>query len=820
MDACTIISRNYIPFARTMIKSYRKYHPEGRFFVLLLDKPEGLDLSKEPWETVFAEDLGMGTELDTLRMLYSAYEMSMSLRPAFMLHLMRKKNSERLLFLDSDLYFTGRLHEADQWLNDHALSICVSIREPLPDDNCHPSDKDFILAGSLNGGFVLARRCEETERTMEWLDGKLRKEGYYRPYEGLFGDQKWLDLWVSFCDTLGVIKQKGWNVSHWNIHERPLTKKNDIIFAGDEPMAFYHFSGFRMEDENVISAHQNRYRLDDQPVLAELLQEYRSELTKNDYGSWKKIPYLYDLFENGVRISETVRRCYEETQGPRTFPKPHDVRSKNFYHWIMHPVFPGSPITNLHLSIWRMSLHAKARFPDPISKNRDDFAYWILTERKRELSLDPELTHRLSTIDLRKKKVRVSLKFLTGLRHAFWPYQKLTRAVKKIIGKKLFYRLKPRSDGVLGYPYFRLQITEKRPHGVTVISAKGAENGVGQAARDLVKALDKANIPHEHIDSRTAPGRQDIVTPLKRLFWYDTIVIAGGAQEIGDIVQCTELVIGSEQRIIAALPWESSKFPKKYASGFDLFSEVWAPSTYSADILKQYVNAPVTVMPYVVDVTGKRALDRTAFGLAKDSFLCLFVFDFYSFVERKNPEAAICAFREAFGDDPKAELLVVGSHADDFPTERNRLRKMIAGFKNVKLHETYLPRPVLLGLIGGSDCYVSLHRSEGFGLTIAEAMALAVPTVATAFGGCTDFLTVDTGFPVAFTPMTLESNVGPYEKGTVWGEANITDAAHTLKYIRGDRAKALVKAAHGSFVIREQYGTAKIGSLVSAIIDA
>lgn len=811
MDACTIISSNYLPLARTMVQSYRRYHPDGRMFVLLLDRPNDTDLSGEPWETVYADELGLGDELKALRMLYDGYELSMALRPAFVLYLMREKGVEHLAMMDSDLYFTGKLEGADALLKEHAISICVSIRKPIPEDGFRPQDNDFILAGSLNGGFIICRKCDETIRTMEWLWGKLRKSSFYRPYEGFFGDQKWLDLWPSLMDTLGIIKRKEWNVACWNMHERPVTKENGVYRAGGVPMAFFHFSGYRPDEPDVLSMHQNRYDIRALPAVHELAGTYRSELLGNGYDEWKERGYGWNSFENGVAVSGAIRRAYEEIDGPRRFPEPHKAGRSSFFEWLLLPYRRNTPLNNLHLSIWRLSLEARVRFPDPMGKDLSGFAQWILHERKRELGLNPVFTASIRTMPRMRMSPRQYMKTLLALRHVFEPYQQLCRIVKKLIGKDLYDRIKPKRSREFGYEYFRLHLTPKRPEGITMVSAMSGENGVAEGARGLVKAFRAAGIPTEHVDSRTAPGRQDAVSPQRRLHWYDTTILSGGMLEIRDMMNTTEMTIGPNQRMIAYVPWESQKMEPDIAKGLNTFYEIWTPSEYSANAIRKHLTTPVCVLPYAVDVRSAAPVARKAAGFRDGTFAMLFAFDFYSEIQRKNPKAAIDAFVKAFGSDPATELLIIGTHAADFRHEADELKSLVGAHKNIRFSPEHRPRAEILGIMQCCNCYLSLHRSEGFGLTIAEAMALGVPTVATDFGGCRDFLTEKTGWPVRYTIARLHSAAGPYPAGTEWAEADTDAAAAALRNIRADEGAAKKRAEAGAAFMRTEYSSEAVG---------
>jgi len=618
---------------------------------------------------------------------------------------------------------------------------------------------------------------------------------------------------------LGIVKNPAWNASYWNLHERPLSKKGDTYFADGQPVVFFHFSGFRPNEPDVLSVHQNRYTMRDQPVFAMLADTYRDALKEEGHDTWSKRSYGYDLFEDDVMISRMIRRAYEELGGAKRFAYPHAVNATSFRSWIQIPSHPGSPITNLHLSIWRMSLEAQGRFPDPSGKDAASFANWMLKERRRELSLDPFFTKSLTTLSFfPRRSARIWIKHIVQLRHIFGPYQVFCRIVKKMIGRELYDKMKPRRHHGFGSSYFRLHRTDLRPQGLTVVSAVTAENGIAEGARGLVRACVHATIPTEHIDSRTAPGRQSFISPLRRKIWYDTTVLIGGADEIGEIVQRTEFIIGPNQKIIAYLPWESQLLDETCVKGLNAFDEVWTPSTFARDILEKHLVTPIKVLPHVIDVSSAQLPEIKSFELKIGVFTCVFVFDFYSYVQRKNPSGVLESFTKAFGHDASAQLLIIGAHGDDFPMERKAMEEEVGRHPNVFFEKSWLPRSAILGIIQRADCYVSLHRSESFGLTIAEAIALGTPTVATDFGGCTDFLIPETGWPIPYSPLTLNTDLGPYQKGTVWANADTDVAADALRAIRSNDPETKKRAANGAAFMKKNFSPEAIGVRIQELL--
>jgi glycosyltransferase involved in cell wall biosynthesis len=172
---------------------------------------------------------------------------------------------------------------------------------------------------------------------------------------------------------------------------------------------------------------------------------------------------------------------------------------------------------------------------------------------------------------------------------------------------------------------------------------------------------------------------------------------------------------------------------------------------------------------------GRRS--RAAIGLG-DEFTFLFVYDAASVVKRKNPGAAVAAFRRAFRPDEPVRLLLKTTAA--VPRQVAALHRL-AGPARVELRNGYLHHGELLDLVAACDAYVSLHRSEGLGLTLLDALLLGKPVVATPYSGVTEFFAGPGTYPVAFREAPLVRSHGPYPRGAVWAEPDVADAARQMR---------------------------------------
>lgn len=237
--------------------------------------------------------------------------------------------------------------------------------------------------------------------------------------------------------------------------------------------------------------------------------------------------------------------------------------------------------------------------------------------------------------------------------------------------------------------------------------------------------------------------------------------------------------------IVGCWAWELPRTPPDWRYGVSFVHEIWMPARFGAAAVAPIAaGRPVRVVPYAV-TTGSGRLPRS--GDAGRPFTVLTMFSMASSVARKNPMAAIAAFRRAFGDDPDVRLVVKTSRGDAHPAGLDQIRHAIDDASNIVIDDRVLPTADIDALYASADAVLSLHRSEGFGLLVAEAMARGIPAVATDWSATTDFLDASCGMPVAYSLVPAADPQGTYDHpDMVWAEADIGDAARALVRLRSD----------------------------------
>ncbi|MCQ8782825.1 glycosyltransferase family 4 protein [Mangrovibrevibacter kandeliae] len=252
------------------------------------------------------------------------------------------------------------------------------------------------------------------------------------------------------------------------------------------------------------------------------------------------------------------------------------------------------------------------------------------------------------------------------------------------------------------------------------------------------------------------------------------------------------------KRLIGYFAWELERAPEDWRRGVERVHEIWVPSTFTAEAVRGMAGGrPIRVMPHPVLGSGARA-GAIARRPADRPFTVVTVFNMRSSFARKNPLAAVAAFREAFGDDPHARLIVKSINGPSYPAGWFALQAAVADRPTIELLDGAMAPETLQALIAEADVTLSLHRAEGFGLVPAEAMAAGRVVVATDYSGSRDFLHAANGMPVPYRLVPARDPQGIYDRaGWRWAEPDIAAAAAALRQLRADPAlcQALGEAA-------------------------
>ncbi len=354
--------------------------------------------------------------------------------------------------------------------------------------------------------------------------------------------------------------------------------------------------------------------------------------------------------------------------------------------------------------------------------------------------------------------------------------------------------------------------------GVALVGYPRAETGLGEALRLLAAAAEHAQIPFaafdigQRIQSRQNDRRmlEHISGSLNRqvnLFVLSSLYAAHSVRLLG------RRALAGRRNILYPL-WELPEWPEAWTPQLASFDQIWAPSRFIAEALGPRFHGPVVTLPPPMVLPAIPARQRADFGLPSDRFLFYFFFDYSSFAARKNPQAVVAAFRRcAESMKPHRVGLVLKSMGEGYgQADRRHLTKLIAGADNIFPIDGVLDRADMMALQSVCDCFVSLHRSEGFGLGIAEAMALGKPVVATNFGGAADLLAPDRACPIGYRLIPVAPGEYPGGKGQFWADPDIEEAAAAMRRVAEEPEYGRNLAARAHAFVDERLGPSQIGA--------
>ena len=355
--------------------------------------------------------------------------------------------------------------------------------------------------------------------------------------------------------------------------------------------------------------------------------------------------------------------------------------------------------------------------------------------------------------------------------------------------------------------------------GVTLVGYPHADIGEGEFLRQTAKALLEVDVDFGiyNYNSGTWFSQNDQrLAPFIRL---DNLYRTNIFHLKPDQVEASVVTLGNSfvkgRYNIGYWVWELSGFPEAWVGTLEYFNEIWCPSRFIQSAVSKCSTGSVVYMPPAFEIENFNEFDRAYFSLPKKRFLFLFVFDFKSYVSRKNPLGCIQAFQKAFPKSNKNVGLILKSMGgNQYPDEFMFLNKVVQGDSRINLIDATFSPEEITGLMSVCDSFVSLHRSEGIGLSIAQSMLLGKPVITTNYSGNTDFTRPDNSCLIDYKLIEVNKGEYPFYKGQVWADPNMDQVVEYMRKLVEDDvyrdavAKAgcsYIKTFHNSETVGENY---------------
>lgn len=759
LHACSIVARNYLPQARVLASSWVRHHPDSPLELLVLDDLDGqLDDRDEPFVVVRPEQLDLDDATwQEMAFIYDVMELATAVKPT-LLTFLRRRHGGAVAYLDPDIEIFGPLEHVADAARDHPIVLTPHMLEPREDDGRRPTEHDIIGCGVYNLGFICV--SEGSERFLEWWAQRLRYHAVVDFRSSLFTDQRWVDFVPGYFDFV-ALRHPGYNVAYWNLPERTLHQRDGRWFVGDHPLVFFHYSGYEPDRPWAVSKHlgnEPRVLFSERPDVLALCRGYEAQLRSAGLGA-DGPEYAYNHLPTGARINTRMRRIYRSARlYSASFDEPPPAKpfteqgAVQVLEWLNSPsaLFEGSAPQSRYLeSIWRKREDLQLSFPYVHGEDSDEFRLWVRLHGQREEDIPPEMV--------------------------------------------------PVAERPSPFPWADPRAL--RP-GITVAGYLRGELGMGEAARSVLAAVERTGLEHATAVVTRTYSRQDHPLDLAEgPFDLDTAIAVVNA----DQVRMFEAAVGrgffKGRKTVGFWSWELEEFPESMVGAADRFDEIWANSSFAAEAVRSRLDRPVQVFPLTVtDPRAATAAEPAApagepVPLAAGRFMFLFVFDYLSVFERKNPLALVDAFTAAFAPDEGPVLVLKSVNGGRRRLDRERLRLAASARPDIVLVEDYMTKSQRDALLSRADAYVSLHRAEGFGLTMAEAMVMGKPVIATAYSGNMDFMSEANSFLVPFTMSRVPEDCDPYPAGAPWADPDPAAAAQLIRQVVEDPDLVATKTA-------------------------
>jgi len=824
----TISSWNYLHYSRTLAASMARHHPDFSRIIAIADTPRD-DLGKEAFPEfdahLFFDDLGL-PDSRAFSFRYNVMELNTAIKPTVFRRLFAE-GFDRVVYLDPDIFAYRRFDEILKAFDAGATSI-LTPHALAP--NLHaegPNDLTFMQAGIYNLGFLALAKTDETSALLEWWETRLRHECVAnRLDDGIFVDQKFMDLWPAYCSGTHILRDPGYNVAYWNLDNRTIKKVGKRYEVNGSPLAFFHFSGITPGDKTILSKHQQRWKPTSTRELADLLAGYHAQLDTHGASRFAAVPYGFGKFANGTDIPNIARILYREklepfdgdpfSLMPGRLDRPAEIKPN-----------PGGVLTQLAHALWNTRRDLQSHFPLQEGQSQLSYADWYASGGATSAGIAPSFAKTVAdrlrqatsattdspaavparqasvtTTRLARRTYRVLLKAHPYLR---WLYRMVPPARRRQFLEAMFRRAWPAN--------FDVTTQAQLAPGVSLFGYPFSETGVGEAMRSLARSIESAGIDYDvtSFDEQVLSSQRDRTL---------TRHIAARPSKMVNVFCVNADMLGStlsglgggmlKNRYNIVRPfWELPLIHPQWLESLHSVDEIWAPTAFVRDAFIAGTDRPVVHIPVAVSIPSGIEANRERFRIPAKSTAFLFAFDFSSYPDRKNPDAVLQAYLRAFGQNRNRPVSLIIKTMGNSPYKRtilDSIRGMAQNDKRIVLIDEVLTRSEMYCLTKSCDVFVSLHRSEGFGLGIAEAMAMGKAVIATDFSGSRDFVSSRTGFPVPYRLVGVQPHQYPYFiEDQTWAEPDIDEAARIMTQLAdnagaiaavGERARAYMAATH------------------------
>jgi glycosyltransferase involved in cell wall biosynthesis len=785
MQVVTLASPATLPQALALGRSLRRHQPDWPLDVALVAGEEVVSALAGTIPAVAGTDSvrlrsaaqELELELDVERLLarYELDDLSTLLAPR-LLRRYAGATSAPVLYMPSSAWVLGDLEPVVDALSRHSVLLVPRAAVDVPDDGLEPSRKQLQRAGRIDETIIAIDGSAAAEDFLAWWERQVEqalgsldtRHPGFRPE-----DRPWLARYLELAPArfaTAVLDDPGCNLSMWNLHLHTLERDSDVVRVdGSWPLRFLNLPGFDPDRPYQLNVMASRTRVSRAPVLRELCERYADELRAAGWRDSEHRRGVGRRLADGLVFDDALRAMYasalalgEPIEDPFS-----EEGSRVFLAWLQGPAPQGAA-----RGITRYVFHRVARarpdvtrtYPDLDGADGPAYVAWCWAFGRAELAI-PDRFMPPRPDEIQRERPPSRRRGNTGAS------RRAARAGSRADGPAV------RLTGYLGHTL-----------------------GLGAAARGYVEALGAAgvpvttvSVPLHHLalpvalaDEYGRHGFEDLVHDGHHGFE----IVAVNADELPDFVARLGEDYFEGPRI-GIWGWETTAIPERWQHAFSLVQEIWVYSRFMAENIGAVAPVPVIALPPPV-TRPEQAATPARLGVP-EGFLFLFVFDYLSTIQRKNPVGLIEAFKLAFAPGEGPQLLIKTINAPLRPLAEEAVLAAAYGRPDIRLLDRSLTGAELAGVMAACDCYASLHRAEGFGLTLAEAMALGKPVIGTGYSGNVDFMTSENSYLVDYTIGRVGPDCEIYPPEGEWAQPSVEHAAELMRRVWTEPTEAAAK---------------------------
>ncbi|HEX4107187.1 MAG TPA: glycosyltransferase [Solirubrobacteraceae bacterium] len=772
MRFVSLIAPGQLPQAQVLARSLRRAHPDATL--------EGIVIGSPPARAEPA--LGLRSVADELGLdpgtLLGRHETGplLALLVAELLGAAR----EPIVHLPASTLVTAPLEPLLGELERHPVVLVARTRRDPPDDGLEPTPKQLReQAGRISPVLMAVDGSEGARPFLRWWRGRLaRTLGTLDGYAADRRQRPWAYRFLEIAPSrfsIPVLEDPGVGVSQWNLHEHAIGAGPTVDGGG--PLRLIDLEGFDPERPWQLGPRAARVQLSREPALQVLTRRYAGELLqagfeadprrRGEIGRELAPGIVFDpRLSNLLGQARALGEDFGDIFSPAGF--------EAFLDWLRGPGARGAQhgVSRYLYEVWRERPDIPEAYPDLDGRDGPQFTGWCRVYGRSEMNLPeallpPPPAHVGPELEPEQLGVRLSgyLGHTLGLGAAARAYAAALQAAGV-----------PVTTATVSLDHLQLGMELDEGYGRSQFAELAHD---GRNRIELI-AVNADELPG-FIDRAGRAGPQSLQGPR-----------------------------------VAIWGWETDTIPDRWKWAYPLVDEIWVYSRFVAGNLGRMAPVPVACLPPPVSMPSTSERLRLD---VPDGFLFLFVFDYLSTLPRKNPVGLVRAFQRAFAPGEGPQLLIKTINAPLRPLAREELRWAIEDRADIHLIDRSLSTAQRDALMNGCDCYVSLHRAEGFGLTLAEAMALGKPVIATGFSGNVDFMNPSNSLLVDYRPVRVGVDVEIYPAHAVWAEPSVEHAAALMRRVVEDPHTASTLGERAAADIARQLSPEATGRAMRARLE-